>query len=161
MAEIAPAGGGGPNRLFIVLAIGLAALLILGLLGLGGFLVIQNLFRPGPAPTARIAVATATRVLGTPTLAATPTLVVEAPNTPTLVLSAGGQGTAAAPGTPGTATPTIIGGTPITPTTGTPGTGTPGTGQLPETGLGEDLMLLAGGVVLVLIVFAARRARTA
>ena len=162
MAEIAPAGGGGPNRLFIVLAIGLAALLVLGLLGLGGFLVIQNVFRPSVAPTARIAVATATRVLASPTSASTPTLVVtQAVNTPTLVLSSGAQATATAPGPLGTETPTVIGGTPITPTTGTPGTGTPGTGELPQTGLGEDLLLLAGGVVLVLIVFAARRARAA
>jgi LPXTG-motif cell wall-anchored protein len=31
---------------------------------------------------------------------------------------------------------------------------------LPKSGLGEDLLLLAGGIILVAIVFLARRART-
>jgi hypothetical protein len=37
---------------------------------------------------------------------------------------------------------------------------TPTGGQLPKSGLGEDLLLLAGGIILVAIVFLARRART-
>jgi LPXTG-motif cell wall-anchored protein len=31
---------------------------------------------------------------------------------------------------------------------------------MPQTGVGEDLLLLAGGVVLVLIIFAVRQARS-
>lgn len=155
MAEIAPAGGG-PNRLFIVLAIGLAALLILGLIGLGGFLLIPRLLGLGasPSPTVRIAAATAsaTRVLATLTPLNSPTAVVQDTATPTLVLLTGTPGV----GGGGTATPTVIGGGAGTPA----GTGTPGAGgKLPQSGLGEDMLLLGGGVVLVLIVFAARRAR--
>src|SRR5512143_3375155 len=154
MAEIAPAGGG-PNRLFIVLAIGLAALLILGLIGLGGFLLIPRLLGLGasPSPTVRIspATASATRVLATLTPVNSPTSVVQDTPTPTLVLLTGTPGAGG-----GTATPTVIGGGAGTPAA----TGTPGSGELPKSGLGEDLLLLGGGVVLVLIVFAARRART-
>lgn len=156
MAEIAPAGGG-PNRLFIVLAIGLAALLILGLIGLGGFLLIPRLLGLGasPSPTVRIAAGTAsaTRVLATLTPQNSPTSVVQDTPTPTLVLLTGTPGA----GGGGTATPTVIGGGAGTPGAGTP---TPG-GKLPQSGLGEDMLLLGGGVVLVLIVFAARRARAA
>lgn len=133
MAEIAP-GGGGPNRLFVVLAVVLAGLLVLGLLAVGGVLLIPRLLG-APAPTVRAA-ATVTRVIAQATLAPTATPeVIEVP-TPTLV-NAGGL---------------------VSPTEGS---GTPASGQLPQSGLGEDLMVLAGGVVLALIVFAARRARTA
>jgi hypothetical protein len=131
MAEVAP-GGGGPNRLFVVLAVGLAGLLVLGLLAVGGVLLIPRLLGGNaPAPTVRAAT-TPTRfiALATPTEAPT-----EVP-TPTLV-AAGGL-----------VTPTEV-------------TGTAVSGQLPQSGLGEDLMVLAGGVVLLLIIFAARRARTA
>ncbi len=41
MAEIAP-GGGGPNRLFLVLAVGLAGLLVVGLIAVGGVLLIPR-----------------------------------------------------------------------------------------------------------------------
>ncbi len=160
MAEIAPAGGG-PNRLFVVLAIGLAALLILGLIGLGGFLLIPRLLGLGAAPSpTRIAAATATRVLSSPTAIPTSTTAPTDTPAPTLVnpLSGGSQ-TLVASGA-GTATPTVIGGgsgSPEATGTGTPGPG----GQLPQSGLGEDLLLLAGGVVLVMVIFAARRARAA
>jgi hypothetical protein len=40
-----------------------------------------------------------------------------------------------------------------------PGTGTPGS-EMPPTGIGEDLLLLAGGIVLVFVIIAARRARS-
>ncbi len=143
MAEIAPAGGG-PNRLFVVIAIGLVGLLLLGLIAIGGVFLIPRIFQTAAAPpTIRVAVTTPTRVptftpVPTDTPAATATLVVAPP--------------ALGATTPGAveATATI---------TGTPATETPIGGQLPESGLGEDLLLLAGGVVLVLIIFAARRAR--
>lgn len=138
MAEIAPAGGG-PNRLFVMLAIGLAALLVLGLVGLGGYFVIQNMFKP--APQARV-VATAT-VTRAPTSAPTP--MVEAA-TPTLVLS----------GSPA-ATQAVV----LLATESAKSTPTANSGQLPQSGLGEDLLLLTGGVVLVVIIFLARRMRTA
>ncbi len=133
MAEIAP-GGGGPNRLFVVLAVGLAGLLVLGLLAVGGVLLIPKLLGgSAPPPTVRAAT-TPTRMIALATPTEAPT---EAP-TPTLVAASS------------LASPTAdVAGTPAS------------SGQLPRSGLGEDLMVLAGGVLLVLIVFAARRARSA
>jgi hypothetical protein len=170
MAELAPSGGG-PNRLFIILAIFLGGLLVLGLLGLGGYYVLQRFLAPSPVaiastPTIRPA-NTPTRVLATATLAPT-----DIPS-PTFVLGIG------ATSTPGGAAPLGLSGGTITATMttffstpgygtpgygtigyGTPGYGTPGSGNLPQTGLGEDLLMLAGGIVLIMIVFAARRARS-
>lgn len=149
MAELAPSGGG-PNRLFVILALGLGGLLVLGLLAVGGIFLFQRVTAPPPATPVAV------RAASTPTRAPLPTAAVQATSTeapsPTFVLVAQGAGTL----TPGgvSAAATVTG----TVKTGTPGTGTPGTG-LPPTGVGEDLLLLAGGVVLVLIVFAARRAR--
>jgi hypothetical protein len=150
MSELAPSGGG-PNRLFIILALGLGILLILGLIGLGGYFVLQNIARaPVSAPTAIFVASTPTReALATATLAPSPTLT-EQP-TPTFVLVTGGGPTQTPGGPTATATQTVSGAATI---------GTP-SGQLPKSGLGEDLLLLAGGVVLVLIIFAARRARVA
>ena len=144
MAELAPSGGG-PNRLFVILALGLGGLLVLGLLGVGGFFLIQRFTTPAPAaPTAiRIAATTPTRALPTATLQPT-----DVPS-PTFVLVAQSAATITPGGVSAAAT--------VTTTVGA-GTGTP-TSSLPNTGVGEDLLLLAGGVVLVLIVFAARRAR--
>ncbi len=152
MAEIVPAGGG-PNRLFVVIAIGLVGLLLLGLIAVGGVFFIPKLLgTSAPPPTVRVAVTTPTRVAAVAVLATAPastdtpvppaTSVI---NTPVIV-----------PGTPVTSTSTV---TATTVFTGTPGTGTPIGGQLPKSGLGEDFLLLAGGVVLVLIIVAARRAR--
>lgn len=143
MSEIAPAGGG-PNRMFILLALGLAGLLVLGVIGLGGYFVIQNLIRPPAAPT-RIALATATRPASTPTVASTATPADIA--TPTLVNA------------PAPATATVIGGSDTSSGGATPAPGS-GDGQLPKSGMGEDLLLLSGGFVLILIIVAARRARS-
>ncbi len=143
MAELTPSGGGS-NRPFIVLALGLGGLLILGLIGLGGFFVLQSLTGPRVAPTPRLVLATPTRIS---LFAATPTAPSTDTPSPTLVVVAPTQGPTGSP------TATVIGGGAETPRS-------PGTGQLPRSGLGEDLLLLAGGVVLGLIIFAARRART-
>ncbi len=139
MAEIAPAGGG-PNRLFVVLAIGLAALLVIGLVGIGGWFVLQTAFRPAVAPTAKVALASPTRAEASAT--AVPTDAA----TPTLVLSGGASVPVAQINATSTPAPTPS---------------TDSTGQLPQSGLGENLLLLAGGVVLVMIIFVARRVRTA
>ncbi len=156
MSEVAPAGGGtGPNRIFILIVLGLAALLIIGLLAVGGIFLAQQLTKPGTAPTAAVKVSTATqtRVIAlalTPTLEPSGTPTVPATSTPVLSL-----GTAV----PSDLTPTVSVSETVVPGPGTPGAGTPGSNTLPKSGLGEDLLLLAGGVVLVLIIFAARRAR--
>jgi len=153
MAEVAPASGGGPNRLFVVIALGLVGLLILGVIAIGGIFVLNQFARPAvaPTPTIRIAVTTPTRVLPTSTVAAAPTETSAA--TATRVFDVGAP--VSGGGTPAAAV------TVTTAVTGTvaPGTGTPGSGQLPDTGVGEDLLLLAAGIVLVLVIFAARRAR--
>lgn len=155
MSEVAPAGGG-PNRLFIILALGLVGLLLIGIVALIVFVfVIQPMLRPAAAPP------TPTRVVlaaATPTRAPLPTATntLIPTNTPlptaTLVVQ---------PPTGGGVTP--VGGATATATVATtatlgPGTGTP-TGGLPDTGIGENLLLLAAGIVLVLVIFAARRAR--
>ncbi len=134
MAEIAP-GGGGPNRLFVVLAVGLAGLLVLGLLAVGGVLLIPRILGTTAPPPAAKVITTPTRVAMATTAPTETTVPTEAP-TPTLV----GAGSLASP------TSDI--------------SGTPASGQLPQSGLGEDWLLLSAGIVLVLIVFAARRART-
>lgn len=145
MAEVAPAGGGGPNRMFLVIALGLVGLLIIGVIAIGGIFLISQVSRPAPTATVRIAVTTPTRVLSTATLVPTNTPTQEA--TATRVVAP--------------VSPVIGGASEVTTTvtvTATVGTGTPGAG-LPQTGVGEDLLLLAAGVVLVLVIFAARRAR--
>lgn len=143
MAELAPSGGG-PNRLFIILAVGLGLLLILGLIGVGGIFLLQRASGPPSVPTPIIAVTTPTRAALAPTITVSPTLGAPTEQaTPTFVVVAGG-----ATETPGGSSTPVLG-----------ATATTSTGQLPKSGQSEDLLLLAGGVVLVLIVFAARRAR--
>lgn len=138
MAEVAPEGGG-PHRVFVVLAIGLAALLIVGLVGVGGFFLLQTLSKPSSAVS--VAVVTPSRAPATASPAAA---AAQGAATPTLVNSSlgnnGAQTNLSAPAA--TAIPVS-------------------SDRLPESGLGEDLLLLAGGVALVVVIFVARRARTA
>lgn len=151
MSEITPAGGGGSSRqVFVILAIGLAGLLVLGLIGLGGYFLIARTSAPPPATSTPVRTATATRtiaplVVPTATDVATFTPVIQTVAAPPAVTGTPIGGTA-------TVTGTVISGTPG-------GTGTPQGGKLPNSGLGEDLLLLAGGVVLVMVIFVARRAR--
>jgi hypothetical protein len=153
MAELAPAGGG-PNRLFVILAVGLGALLILGLIGVGGIFLLQRAGSSGPPPppttlaqnTLVISITTPTRGALAPTNtigAGTPT---EQP-TPTFVVISGG-----ATDTPGATATLVLG-------AGVGATATSAPGELPKSGAGDNMLLLAGGIVLVLVVFAARRAR--
>ncbi len=150
MAEVAPAGGGGPNRMFLVIALGLVGLLVLGVIAIGGIFLFNQVSKPAIAPTATIRVAITTPTRALPTAAPIATDAPPPTGTATLVVQAVVQ----APG--GTTTATI---TATSTATTTVGTGTPGAGQLPSTGLGEDLLLLAAGVVLVMVIFVARRAR--
>jgi LPXTG-motif cell wall-anchored protein len=151
MAELTPAGGG-PNRLFVILAVGLGALLILGLIGVGGIFLLQRAGGPAPTPppppanTLVITITTPTRAALAPTLGAGNLTPTEQP-TPTFVVISGG-----ATETPG-ASPTFVLGA------GVGATETPASGELPKSGAGDNMFLLAGGIVLVLVVFAARRAR--
>lgn len=156
MAQVEPAtpGGGGPNRLFVIIALGLVGLLILGVIAAGAILVIPQMFKTAAvSPTAVVKITTPTRTLPTATAtatatdtpAATATSVIQA--LPTVIVAGGG-----------TTVATVASTASITETVG-PGTGTP-TGTLPKSGMGENLLLLAGGAVLVLVIVAARRARS-
>jgi hypothetical protein len=147
MAEIAPAGGG-PNRLFVVIALGLVGLLLLGLIAIGGVFLIPRLLGSNPPPpTLRVAVTTPTRNVAVAAVTEAPTSTDTPVPTATSVIN----------------TPVLLVGSPaatsqITATTNI--TGTPGAGgALPKSGLGEDLLLLVGGIILVFIIVAARRAR--
>ena len=153
MSEVAPAGGG-PNRMFIVIALGLVGLLVIGIVV---FLLFMLVVQPA-MNAARVPVATPTRAV-TITFATTPTRAALVVFTPTAAApEPSPTATLVNPVVSGATTP--VSGSAVTPTTSvTPGTGTPGTG-MPPTGVGEDLLLLAGGIVLVFVIIAARRARS-
>ena len=153
MSEVAPAGGG-PNRMFIVIALGLVGLLVIGIVV---FLLFMLVVQPA-MNAARVPVATPTRAV-TITFATTPTRAALVVFTPTAAApEPSPTATLVNPVVSGVTTP--VSGSAVTPTTSvTPGTGTPGTG-MPPTGVGEDLLMLAGGIVLVFVIIAARRARS-
>ena len=150
--------GTGPDRVFNLIAIALAALLIVGLCGLGAWF---TFLRPkGPSPAGATAVAggqTPVAVQMTPiaTWTFTPTSTPIPPTftpTPTPVL--GGMTptptpspTPAEEGAEGEATPT-----PAETPAGTPAT-------TPQTGLGFPI--LGVGILLALVLLIVRRARTA
>ncbi|MGE5138205.1 MAG: hypothetical protein ACM3JD_01975 [Rudaea sp.] len=181
MAEIVPANGG--NRTFLIIVGGLAALLVIALIALAAVFGLPPLLgkrgqvsSAGTVTPTRVAAATfapqtsatkpATPALATATLqptamptsapvavapATATTTGVASPTggaTPTGGTSTGGTGAAAGgPGTTGTGT-----------TTGG-GQGGTNNGELPSSGLGDSLVLLAGGLALVVVIFAARLAR--
>ena len=152
--------GSGGNRLFVILAVGLAGLIVLGLLAIGGVLVLQNIhtqqelaqITPQPTPTLAIVeqvptntpmpTPTPTREVATPIPTATNTPVVAPTDTPSTEDMAA-TATAAAP----TNTPVPV---------GTPA----GNNEVPDTGFGGlEMMLIAFGLVGVL--FVSRRMRQA
>ncbi len=160
MAEVAPAGGGGVNRTFLLIVGGLAALLVIGLLAVGALFLLPSLLSPKPpvaqvtlTPT-RVAIATAVPT-ATLTPEATATLVVAAnATTPTAVAtspSTTGAGTTAPAATVTSETKGGVAEATATPTA---------SGSLPQGGLGDNLFLLGGGgLALVVVLFVARRAR--
>jgi hypothetical protein len=150
MSEIAPSSGGGSSRqVFIILAIGLAGLLILGVIGLGGVFLFNRIASGNPTPTLPRPTATATRLPTAVVIAAATDVPTATPVIPTALPVVTLAPTVAASGTLTTTAPVT-----------TTGTVTPGNGTLPQSGLGEDLLLLVGGVALVLVIFAVRRVRT-
>ncbi len=172
MAEVAPAGGGGGiNRTFLLIVGGLAALLVIGLLAVGALLFLPSMLGgPKPSPVAQ-ATMTPTRIAIQPT--ASPTKATPVP-TATFVVLAAPTNTPVISGTNGTPTSvstqvasaagTVTNAPEATAVTGKGGQpvaeATPTTeGQMPESGFGENLLLLAGGLVLVVVLFAVRRAR--
>lgn len=156
----------GGNRLFIILAVGLAGLVVLGLVAIGGVLIMKNIRNQQTLAQATVTVPTPTlmvaeEVIPTPTATYTPvpalptepaqptptnTPVVMPTNTPTQAEAATA---AAAPTTAPAATKTPV---PV----GTPA----GNNQVPNTGVGGfELSLIAAGLLAVVIV--SRRLRHA
>jgi hypothetical protein len=153
--------GRGANRLFVILAISLIGLLVLGLLGVGGVFVIrQNMqeqesaSRPTPTLIIRLPnpTPTATRVLIQPTNTPAPTPT----STPVVAPGAEGQEAAVgnkqgqnpAPQASPTRTP-VPKGKPVSTNT-----------AMPQTGVGGlEIVLSAAGLIAVF--FAARRLRMA
>jgi len=138
-----PSAGGGQNRLFLVVVLGLVGLLMVGLVAIAGLVVYTRFVAPGASPTTVALVtpsprATAT-VATTVVPARTPTTSAGAA-TPTRVVQEG--------------TPAPEGATPTVKATATP----QGGGELAPTGFGP-LGAVAGGVALVLVILAVRRLR--
>lgn len=147
----------GQNRLFVILAISLIGLLVLGLVGIGGvFIIRQNLeqqavaSRPTPTLVSILPNATATFTPASPKATNTP--MPTPTNTPVV---SGEQGVAA--GAPQNATPTSKPWPTRTPVGGAAEAGV--TNVVPETGIGGlEAVLIAMGLTAVL--FVARRLRT-
>lgn len=149
----------GANRLFVILAISLVGLLVLGLLGVGGVFVIrQNLqgqeqaSRPTPTLIIRLPNPTATSVpieMRATDALPTPT------STPVVDPSSGEEAAVGAGQANSSPTPN-----PFPTRTPLPGAETAGTSEVPETGLGVfEIVLLATGLIAVF--FIARRLRMA
>lgn len=159
----------GQSRLFVILAIALIGLLVLGLLGIGGVFVIRQNLQEQAALTQ----ATPTIVIKLPNPTATPipTKVPSANNsaaptpTNTPVVGAGSsEGQEASVGNQGNDDPAQSGTINLLPTpTSPPVGGAEEAGlpnQVPETGLGAlEMVFIAAGLVFVLVF--ARRLRSA
>jgi len=157
----------GQSRLFVILAIALIGLLVLGLLGIGGVFVIRQNLQEQAALTQ----ATPTIIIKLPNPTATPiptkASAANAPAAPTPtntpVVSAGSsQGQEAAVGNEGgngaaNGPISLLPAPTRTPVAGAEEAGLPD--QVPETGLGAlEMVLIAAGLIFVL--FFARRLRT-
>ncbi len=164
MAEVAPAGnGGGVNRTFLLIVGGLASLLVIGLLAVGALFVLPSFLPKSPSLAAAV---TPTRVAIAPTATTTKVPIV-ATATLVVAMQASSNSTPAVTAPTQSASDSGANGTPAAtsaapPDTGTKGgqaEGTPEGESLPQGGLGENLVLLAVGLVLIVVLFAARRAR--
>lgn len=159
MAEIAPVGSSGANRLFLLIVIGLAAVLLVGLIAAGAlflvpsFLGARSVAASSTITPTRVAIAAATVTITAPVPTATPVLVAQAATDTPVPPEA--TATVAPTETPSPAPTNTIA------PTAEPPTATPtDESSLPSTGLGDDLVVLAAGLVLVGVMFAARRARS-
>ena len=144
--------GEGPDRIFNLVAIGLAALLIIGLCGLGAWALFLRPKAPaGPAATPEVTVGAQLTPLATwtPTLTPTPVRVTPSPTpTNTPVLRPTTPSALAEAETP-TPTPVL---TPAETPSETPET-------TPPTGLGFPALI--AGLALAIFIFVIRRLRTA
>lgn len=156
---------GGQSRLFVILAISLIGLLVLGLVGIGGvFIIRQNLeqqaaaARPTPTLVSILPNATPTFTPAPPKPTNTP--LPTPTNTPVLAsqpVSAGGEEAASSRGGEPQGSPTAKPSPTRTPVPGATGAGA---AVVPETGIGGlEAVLIA--LALTVVVFVARRLRTA
>ena len=150
-----PLGGGSQSRLFIIIAIGLVGLLVLGLLAIGGYAIFSR-YRRGAeqvavAETASAVTAEAQATAEAPTEAPTPTPVVVPTDTPTVAPTS----TPVVP--PLTGTPE---GTPPAPTPVPTATPTLAEGEIPSVGFGGIGPIL-GGLALAVVFVVARKVRSA
>jgi len=146
-----PFGGESQSRLFIIIAIGLAGLLVLGLMGIGGYVIFSR-YRRGAeqVAVAQTAAAATAEVQATaeapteppvPTFTSMPTPTVVATNTPVVP-----------PGTPEETRPAP---TPVR--TATP---RPAEGETPSAGFGGIGAILVG-LALAVVFVVARKVRLA
>jgi cell division septation protein DedD len=148
-----PFGGEAQNRLFIIIVIGLAGLLVLGLLGIGGYAIFSRARRGAEqvaaAQTVAAATAAAQATAEAPTETPVPTFTPVSTSTPTeaatLVVS------------PLTGTPEL---TPPAPTPVRTATPTPAEGETPTAGFGGIGAILAG-LALAVVLVVARKVRLA
>ncbi len=155
--------GTGQNRLFVILAIALIGLLVLGLLGVGGvFIIRQNVYEQEVAskatPTILAVLPNATASftplppLSTNTPAPTPT------NTPVLSPGSGQEAASSSQESEAQSNPTPTP-KPSPTRTPVPGAEAASSATVPETGIGGlEAVLIAIGLTVVL--FVARRLRT-
>ncbi len=149
---------GGSNRLFVILAVGLAGLIVLGLVAIGGVLILRNiknqqeLAQVTPVATPTLAVveelptptATHTPVPVAPTEPAQPTPTNTPVVQPTQTPTEGESATATAQAPPETNTPVPV---------GTPAGGGDTPQEVPDTGVGGfGIALIALGLTAVLVV---------
>jgi hypothetical protein len=143
------------NRLFIIIAIGLVGLLVLGLMGIGGYVIFSRAKRGteqvAAAQTAAAATAEAQATAEAPTEAPTLTPIVLPTDTPTVPPT----NTPVVP--PSTGTPEM---TPAAPTSRPTATSTPAEGETPSAGFGGIGAILVGLALAVVFVIA-RKVRLA
>jgi hypothetical protein len=146
-------GGEGQNRLFIIIAIGLAGLLVLGLMGIGGYVIFSRARRGAEqVAVAQTAAAATAEVQATaeapteppvPTFTPMPTPTVAATNTSVV--------------SPTTGTPEETRPAPTAARTATP---RPAEGETPSAGFGGIGAILAG-LALAVVLVVVRKVRLA
>jgi len=152
-------GGGGEsqNRLFIIIAIGLVGLLVLGLMGIGGYVIFSRANRGAQqvaaARTATAATAEAQATAEAPTETPVPTFTSVPTHTPTLAVT----NTPVVP--PSALTPGV---TPPAPTAAATATRKPpaAEGETPSAGFGGIGPILAG-LALAVVLLVVRKVRLA
>ncbi len=163
----------GGSRLFIILAVGLAGLIVLGLVAIGGVLMLRNIrseqtlaqVTPMSTPTLALAAQQPTATSTpppAPTKASEESLVPTATSTPVVAAGSGdnSQGGSQSGGDGAAAgTPVAVEGASTSTATAVVPVGTPvGSTEVPDTGFGGlELALIAIGLIAVL--FVARRLR--